>query len=194
MARICSIEGCNKRHYARGWCEAHYTRWRKYDDPLGGSTAWGEPAKFYRETVLTCERGPDDDCLIWPFTRGGRGYAQMWVDGHLQIVSRLICREVHGDPPTPEHQAAHSCGRGDHGCVTKGHLSWKTVADNHADTLIHGTRTRGERNGSAKLTEVEARAILALKGKYPRQFIAEYFEVAPQTVSQIHSRASWAWL
>lgn len=32
----CSIEGCGKPHYARGWCCAHWTRWWRHgttDDP-----------------------------------------------------------------------------------------------------------------------------------------------------------------
>jgi hypothetical protein len=31
----CSIEGCEKWVLARGWCPAHYSRWKKYGDPLG---------------------------------------------------------------------------------------------------------------------------------------------------------------
>lgn len=33
---LCGIEGCGKPHYARGWCETHYGRWRIHGDPLGG--------------------------------------------------------------------------------------------------------------------------------------------------------------
>lgn len=31
--RRCTIDGCGKRHVARGWCTAHYQRWKKYGDP-----------------------------------------------------------------------------------------------------------------------------------------------------------------
>lgn len=33
--RMCGIEGCDRTHYARGWCQRHWVRWRKYGDPLG---------------------------------------------------------------------------------------------------------------------------------------------------------------
>jgi hypothetical protein len=31
---VCSIEGCEKRVQARGWCTTHYGRWQKYGDPV----------------------------------------------------------------------------------------------------------------------------------------------------------------
>lgn len=30
---ICSIEWCGKKVLGRGWCAAHYAKWRKYGDP-----------------------------------------------------------------------------------------------------------------------------------------------------------------
>lgn len=34
MAATCSIEDCGKKVTARGWCSAHYTRWKRHGDPL----------------------------------------------------------------------------------------------------------------------------------------------------------------
>lgn len=30
----CSIDDCNKPHFCRGWCTAHYSRWQRHGDPL----------------------------------------------------------------------------------------------------------------------------------------------------------------
>jgi hypothetical protein len=29
----CSIQGCDKPHYAFGWCQMHYRRWKNHGDP-----------------------------------------------------------------------------------------------------------------------------------------------------------------
>ncbi len=36
MVRTCTIPGCERLHYARGWCHPHYRRWQRYGDPLLG--------------------------------------------------------------------------------------------------------------------------------------------------------------
>ena len=33
----CTIEGCGKARKARGWCAAHWWRWRHHGDPLGSA-------------------------------------------------------------------------------------------------------------------------------------------------------------
>lgn len=63
-----------------------------------------------------------------------------------------MCQKAHGDPPSPKHDAAHSCGRGHEGCVNPNHLSWKTKKQNQADRITHGTShlhilTRDETTG-----------------------------------------------
>lgn len=154
-------------------------------------TKHGEPMRFILEVALL---HTGDECLIWPFANNGEGYGKVWVDGRRTGSHRYVCELVNGPPPTAEHEAAHSCGRGHIGCISPGHLSWKTSAENKADKLIHGTHNRGERNGRVKLTEAEAREILALKGTESQLDLAKRFCVSFQTVSHIHTGRSWAWL
>lgn len=187
----CSILSCEKPHEAKGYCSAHYWRFRKHGDPLGGRAPYGEVSRFIREVAL---RHTGDKCLTWPFGKTQRGYGLIWIDGKHVIASRYVCELVHGSPPTPEHDAAHSCGKGHEGCVAPEHLSWKTPVENKADELLHGTRPRGERNGHAKLTEAEAREILALKGVELQRNLAARFGVSRTAVASIHSGRKWTWL
>lgn len=32
MSAVCHVPGCERRRYARGWCQAHWKRWRKHGD------------------------------------------------------------------------------------------------------------------------------------------------------------------
>ncbi len=192
--RICSIPDCGKSgKLRRGWCEAHHSRWRRHGDPFAGGplSPRHQAQRFFRETVLTYE---GNECLAWPFWCDENGRGKVRWDGWDQIVSRLVCEMVKGPPPTPEHQAAHSCGRGHLGCVTKGHVSWKTPVENNADKIAHGTHTRGEDHSVAKLTEAQVIEIRALRGAKSQRLIAEQFGVTQSQVCQIHTRKSWAWL
>lgn len=189
-SRLCSIEGCGKRHFGRGFCNAHYSRLRKYGDPLGNARRkLTQVQSFLRNVVILHE---DDACLIWPFAKNGAGYPHMLHDGSYQLVHRLVCKIAHGEPPSNKHQAAHSCG--ERTCVNKRHIRWATQIENEQDKLIHGTRQRGERCYNAQVTEIEARKILSLKGKMKQREIGALFGVSEDLVSQIHRRVRWSWL
>ncbi|TBY60162.1 hypothetical protein E0H46_31835 [Rhizobium leguminosarum bv. viciae] len=118
----------------------------------------------------------------------------MKVNGKTVRAHRYICKLAHGTPPTAEHHSAHSCGKGHEGCVSPNHLSWKTRTENEADKLEHGTRSRGERNGNANLTESDVREIIAIKGTVPQRKIAAMFGVTRGAINSIYTGKSWAWL
>ncbi len=192
--KACSVDGCKVNAHSGGsggWCHLHYMRWRRHGDPLKGRTADGEPPHYFRDVVLSYE---GDECLKWPYAKSSSGYGKLWVDGRLQVVARLICERVNGPPPTPEHEAAHSCGNGHEGCVTKRHLSWKTPKENSTDQLVHGTRLRGSRQNGAKLTEDHVREIRGLKGKMLQREIAVQFGISQRNISNIHAGKIWAHL
>lgn len=185
----CLIDGCSKAaHNKRGWCNAHYQRWLKHGDPLKGGTPKGEPQRYFRDVVLTYE---GDECLAWPYANDGDGYGSIYHDGKTKRVHRAVCEEVYGPPPTPDHDASHSCGRGSDACCAKRHLSWKTHAANMADMVMHGTSRRGEKSPFAKLNEEQVRKILALKGAAPQHVIAKLVGTSRANVGHIHNRETW---
>lgn len=190
----CAVPNCHRNsHYSakgsQGWCRAHYLRMRRYGDPLGGSkTLEGDPAHFLKETVLTHE---GDDCLPWPFSRNGDGYGLMYSKGKMYRVSRVVCEHVNGPPPTPQHHAAHSCGNGHLGCVTKRHLSWKTPAENKADQIRHGTWAHGASHARAKLTESDVRAIRSLRGTVSLKDLSLQFGITESMIGEIQKHRRW---
>lgn len=194
--RQCSIAGCGgNSHYAvggvKGYCIAHYNRFIRHGDPNGGGTSKGELLRWIHDVALN---HVGDDCLAWPYNKGGAGYGKIKVSGMEISAPRYVCILAHGEPPTPKHEAAHSCGKGHEACVAPSHLSWKTPAENQADRVEHGTHKRGERQWMAKLTESNVREILLLKGVETRRNLAEKFGVSYHTISDIYAGRNWAWL
>jgi hypothetical protein len=181
----CSINGCGIQAKARGWCSAHYHRWQRHGDPLGGGTSDGEPERYFREVVLQYE---GEGCLVWPYARSAGGYGLLGG----KVASRILCEEVNGSPPSPLHHAAHNCGNGAGGCVTQNHIAWKTKTENEADKRLHGTDPRGERNGSAKLNADAVAAIRALQGKKTIRALAKDFGVGTATICRVQSREGWS--
>lgn len=147
-------------------------------------------AKDFLESVVLQYEG--NECLVWPYRREKNGYGSIRKNGKNYFVHRVICEEAEGPPPSPAHQAAHSCGNGKGGGVTKRHLSWKTPKENNADKIIHGTDNRGEKHNLAKLSEIDARKILSLKGEEPMRDTAERFGVSISAISRIRSGKAWA--
>lgn len=194
--KACSVDGCNgNAHYSKqgrkGFCSAHYKRSWRHGNPLKGDTSKGEVKRYIQDVVLFYQ---EDECLIWPFAKvdGSRGVIN--IDGKNTLASRYICMLTHGNPPTPKHEAAHTCGKGHEGCCSPRHLVWKTKIENEADKITHGTLRRGELVNFSKLTEEQAREILSLKGKETQAAIAKRYGVGRVAVSNIHSRKTWAWL
>lgn len=185
---ICSFPGCYKRHHARGWCSTHHKRWLHSGDPSPKAKQPGKAQKYYVEAVLPYD---GNECLIWPYHRMKNGYAILNVQGVPKLTHRLVCAHVHGDAPTSEHQAAHSCGNGHLGCVTKRHMSWKTRVENAADQIVHGTRITGSKNHNAKLTQEQADEIREMAKTFSNRKVAKMMGISFTTVNAIVSNKRW---
>jgi hypothetical protein len=108
--RTCEVEGCDKPGVRRGWCFAHYARWRKYGDPLADR----------RPKRGTCSiEGCDKIC-----------HARGWCGTHYQQWL------THGDPladnrPQKGICSIAACGqpRLARGWCEKHYRKWKRYGD-----------------------------------------------------------------
>ena len=188
MAKIASaLRGCNpttRSNRSEPIAEARMAK-----SPICCIENRGKPLKFFNSALSY--RG--DDCLIWPYAKS-HGYGMMRRDSKYRAVHRLVCESIHGAAPSPKHQAAHSCGNGNLGCINPRHLRWATRIENAADTIIHGTHNRGERCANAKLSSHDVIEIRAMAGTMTHKEISKMFGVGRQTVTDIISRRWWNWL
>jgi hypothetical protein len=172
----------------------HASRFERYGDPhVTKHRANGTAMRYLRETVLIYA---GHECLIWPFDRVGKGQAYIRLSKtERRYVGPWICEQLYGPAPSPEHEAAHSCGKGHLACVTPRHLRWATRADNREDMIAHGTRYRGSRHHLTKLTEADIPVIRALlrEGLTQRE-IGARFGVSEDVIGFIKRGVSWAWV
>ena len=186
--KVCSAPTCQRRAEKSDLCDMHYQRLRRRGSLDVKGTAKGEVWKWLVENSTRS----DDGCLIWPFARYPSGYGQANFDGGPKNAHRVMCIIAHGEPPFPKADAAHSCGRGADGCVHPLHLSWKTHKDNMADTISHGTSTRGERAKRCKVSNSDALAIYT--DARPNVVIAREYGVKRRLVYEIKNGINRDWL
>lgn len=179
---ICIVAGCDKPVLikSRGFCNAHNRRFMRHGDPLAGGLPKGEAARFLNEVVL---RHAGDDCLIWPYGKTTAGYGAIMLKNRLTHVHVHVCTVAHGPKPIGRIEAAHSCGNPS--CCAPQHLRWATPRENALDKRGHGTMPRGERHHWARLSDAQAAAILASKGKESAVAVAARYGVNRSYVSSI---------
>lgn len=127
-----------------------------------------------------------ESCLFWPFS-AGTGYGEFSHEGKHYYAHRYMCELVNGLPPTPRHQAAHSCGNGRGGCVNPRHLSWKTNGENQRDRRKHGTHNRNHaikkgKGSMAKFTSEQDAQIREMAKTMTQMEIAKHFGVTHSTI------------
>lgn len=189
--RVCGLDGCDLPAKKRGYCETHYQRFRIRGD---ASVVLSKPNGTLYKWVLDHVNYSEDGCLEWPFSKDTHGRGQLFHKGGMKKAPRVMCEEAHGAPPTPEHQAAHSCGNGHLGCIHPGHLSWKTRKDNEKDKIEHGTIRRGEIAWNARLTADVVLEIHRRAQTEQCKTLASEFGLHPGTISQIKRKKRWSHL
>lgn len=182
----CSVKGCETKHFARGLCRRHYIRWwsNGSTETKSGRAGRLEALKFISDNVSY----QGDECLEWPYAKN-KGYGLVTANGALHPASRWMCTLAHGEPSDEALQAAHNCGN--RGCVNPRHLRWATPAENDSDKIIHGTHSRGEQNGFAKLTEADVIEIRRKAGSVSTKELSAKFGVTQSRILAIISRVGW---
>ena len=131
--------------------------------------------------ILKPYRGSDGYLMLRLYVNGRRRNMRV----HHLVLSAFVgprpkgmeCRHLDGDKDNNRSE----------------NLCWGTRTENTADKRRHGTMARGERNGMAKLTEVNVIEIRKLLAQgMPQQKIANHFGVDRKTIWELKMRICWA--
>ena len=128
--RTCSLNGCDRTHYARDMCKLHYARlWNQ------GKLAPLPVFSLDERLAAGLVRMPNG-CLEWTKATSGAGYGQIRVNGIIVYTHRLAWELVNG--PIPDGLfVCHHCDNPPC-CDTERCLFLGTQADNLADMAVKG--------------------------------------------------------
>ena len=186
--KVCRIDGCEGKKFARSMCSKHYSRLLRHGSPhIARAVDNGKCIKF----IKSLPRGTKK-CIKWPFSFYHDGYGSVKYRGTGTRASRAVAIIHHGNPPTKRHEAAHNCGN--EWCVNPDHIRWATHTENLSDMIKHGTRRRGETHGMSKLTEDQVRYIKRNPEGLSGAALARKFNVGATAIWSINSGRTWWWL
>lgn len=179
MKTLCSL--CSAYVVGRGFCKQHYRAFMKYGDPLHRANLRGVP--FHERYTVDLKT----QCWLWIGSTDTCGYGIGRFAGEVS-AHRASWALTHGPIPPGMH-VLHRCDKP--ACVNPAHLYLGTHQDNMADLRAKGRAygAAGEANQGAKLTEQQARAIMADPRK--RQVIATQYKVTAAAVDAIRNGKTW---
>ena len=133
--RTCSIEGCERKHYGRGWCAMHWQRWHKHGDPLAGGT----PHLRWPDSLLQRMEPQPNGCIyLVGVALTDQGYGRVTYPGG-SLAHRAAWEYFVGPIPegmTVGHKChdASDCNEGDRcrhrQCVNVEHLALESLGEN----------------------------------------------------------------
>jgi len=174
----CIIDGCMKPSKARGWCAAHWARWRSTGDPLG-SVPRPSSLELFMRKVRTSK---PDDCWIWvgSLNNQGYGWCRRTKEGVL-LAHRLSYELFRGEIPEGMFVL--------HRCDTPAHLFLGTAKDNARDMVSKG-RHKPSFWHSIHQYDVEEIRDRFKFGETNQSALAREYGINPSTVSRIVNNKS----
>jgi len=136
--RVCSVDGCGRAVWKRGFCSRDYWRAKRSGElvPLPVPSA---AERFAAKTVEGSWPGHSfdrsDRCRLWTGSTTADGYGKLSIDGRDEYAHRFAWESAHG--PIPEGFDVH------HRCRTR-----RCVNSSHLELLPHAEHTA--REGSSR--------------------------------------------
>lgn len=137
--KICSIENCEKKTLARGWCSRHWQRWQRHGDPLAGGIDRPRvtlSVRFWSKVNKTAK------CWLWTGVMNDDGYGLFSHHGKNERAHRFAWTLLVGEIPDGM-QLDHRCRN--RVCVKPDHLRLATNKQNAEHLGMRATNTSGYR-------------------------------------------------
>lgn len=112
---ICTVQTCDQPRYVRGWCSAHYQRWRKYGSPTGRARSRkqshcdkGHPLKGSNLRLYRRKNGyVDRNCVACNLAYSRKHQAKLRAVGRKVSASKTYFRQYRIDVKSGVRQVNH---------------------------------------------------------------------------------------
>lgn len=135
----CIVQDCSEAHEAKGYCHAHYMRWRRHGDPLAGG-----PAKIPNESVEERFRryagDPKEGCWEWAGAISSAGYGHFRLEGRM-VKAHRWSYERYREPIPQGMVIDHMCHN--RACVNPTHLRAVTQDINAKNRIVQSNNRSG---------------------------------------------------
>lgn len=192
--KICTVEGCERKHKSQGMCDTHYNFFRR-NGFVGERRIKSLEERLWEKVDKTPGLGPNGDCWEWRGFVHPTGYGQMARDasGRNINTNRAAYLVTKGDIPDGLW-ILHTCDN--RLCCNPDHLWAGTPKENTHDMIAKGRRrgpsevARGEDITLSKLTEEMVRA---MRAEPPMTFkaLGEKYGVSAGTANKVILRQTW---
>jgi hypothetical protein len=186
--RLCSIEGCDLRHCAKGLCTKHYRQIQIRGHTFVSKYELTDIERFKMKTKLNEENG----CIDWIASFGNDGYGRFSTKKQGSIrAHRYAYEQEFGTIPNGLF-VLHRCDRC--ACVNVEHLFLGTTQDNMTDMVLKGRSKalRGHEHHNSKLIEKDVKKIkILLSENVPRKEIQKIFNVGRSAIAKIATGITW---
>lgn len=137
-------------------------------------------------------------CWLWKGAKDKQGYGQFKINKKQIKAHRVAWTLLHGEIPD-KFIIMHSCDNPP--CCNPDHLKLGTPKDNAMDRSLKGRSygggpklpAKGEKNGSAKLTEIQVKHLRQLfKNGVSKRALSEIFNVSRTNIKNIVNNTTWS--
>lgn len=191
----CSINGCERSHYGKTYCQLHYKRnWVRGSPECVVPRGYNLPNPFYASLKDSFEskfiKGAENECWLWKASITKWGYGQLNWKRKVYRAHRLSYEFYKGEIA----EGLFVCHRCDNRlCINPNHLFLGTADDNAKDMVSKNRSAKGEHHSHAKLKGKDVIDIRKmLKSGLSNGEIAIKFNVKPGTIKDIKNGRNWS--
>lgn len=136
--KICSIDGCNRKHVGKGYCNNHYRLWNRYGRPLDYDGNVREKRIKLEQIFDHHHSNQDiiDECWIWSGCRNDWNYGTATYKGKKSRLVHRVSYEYFRETIPDKMLICHVCDNPP--CFNPRHLFVGTASDNVQDCVRKG--------------------------------------------------------